>query len=149
MTPPAWITDHIRLYQTDPEKAHYFDFSFVGVSAPVPTLLLTTKGRKSGRAIPTPLIYGKAGDSFVVIGSKGGAADHPDWYLNLMATPDCEIQVACDHHRCRARTAAGAERADLWTQLASIYPPYDDYQKSAGAREIPVVVLTPLAQTGN
>ena len=142
--PRAWIQNHIRLYQTDPEKAHLFDFSFVGVKEPMPTLLLTTTGRKSGRPIPTPLIYSKAGDAFVVIGSKGGAPSHPDWYLNLVATPACEIQVARDHYLCVARTVTDeAERGPLWAQMAQLYPPYDDYQRSAGARKIPVVVLDP------
>jgi deazaflavin-dependent oxidoreductase (nitroreductase family) len=142
---PSWIADHVRLYQTDPEKAHYFDLTFGGGKPHTPTLLLTTKGRKSGRDIPTPLIYGRHGSAYVVIGSKAGAPDHPDWYKNLVANPSCHIQVASNGYQAKARTATGAERARLWAQMQEIYPPYDDSQRTAQAREIPVVVLEPVA----
>jgi len=63
--------------------------------------------------------------------------------LNLLAEPKCHIQVARDHFDAVARTATGAEREELWPQLAEVYPPYNDYQKFAGDREIPVVVIEP------
>ncbi len=144
MSVKTWIQDHIELYRKDPEKAHYWDASAGGGTGLVKALLLTTKGRTSGKPIPTPLIYDKSGESFVVIASKGGAPEHPHWYLNLLNTPVAEIQVASTHHRVKARVAAGAERAKLWAQLAKIYPPYDEYQKKTGGREIPVVVLDPV-----
>lgn len=138
---PSWITDHVKLYRSDPEKAHLWDSSLGGSKGMITTLLLTTKGRKSGREIATPLIYGPYGASYVVIASKGGAPDHPDWYKNLVAEPNCDIQVSTQAYKARARTATGEERAKLWTQLQKIYPPYDDYQRAAKGREIPVVVL--------
>lgn len=149
MTLPSWIADHINLYKTNPEKAHLWDLTFGGGKAQTPTLLLTTKGRKSGRDIPTPLIYGRYGSAYVVIGSKGGAPDHPDWYKNLVANSECHIQVSTQGYRARARTATGEERAKLWAQLREIYPPYDDYQRAAKGREIPVVVLEPQAPPKN
>jgi deazaflavin-dependent oxidoreductase (nitroreductase family) len=139
-----WIADHIELYKTDPEAAHMWDSSSLGGPGVLPTLLLTTTGRKSGEPRLAPLIYGAAGDSFVIIGSKGGFPTHPFWYLNLLANPECELQVGARHLRARARTAEGEERERLWKQLAGIYPPYDDYQKTAGERQIPVVVLDPV-----
>jgi deazaflavin-dependent oxidoreductase (nitroreductase family) len=141
---PSWIADHINLYKTDPEKAHLFDCSIGGGMPLTPTLLLTMKGRKSGRDISTPLIYGTHGPAYVVIASKGGAPDHPDWYKNLVADPMCHIQVGKQAYRARARTATAAERPKLWAQLQEIYPPYDDYQRTAKGREIPVVVLDPV-----
>ena len=138
---PQWIADHIRLYREDPDKAHYWDSSLGGGSGMLPTLLLTTTGRKSGKRRPLPLIYRKVGEDYVIIASKGGAPEHPAWYLNLTADPACEVQVGRDVFQARARTAEGAEREDLWTQLAEIYPPYNDYQTYAGERRIPVVVL--------
>ena len=143
MALPDWIVEHIKLYQSDPEKAHLMDCSGFGGKPATPTLLLTTTGRKSGRPIPTPLIYGTQGPAYVVIGSKGGAPDHPDWYKNLVADPVCRIQVSRKAYRARARTAAGAERTRLWAQMVDIYPPYDPYQQSAKDREIPVIVLEP------
>jgi deazaflavin-dependent oxidoreductase (nitroreductase family) len=141
---PSWIADHINLYKTDPEKAHLFDCSIGGGKPLTPTLLLTMKGRKSGRDISTPLIYGTHGPAYVVIASKGGAPDHPDWYKNLAADPMCHIQVGKQGYRARARTATAAESPDLWAQLQEIYPPYDDYQRNTNGREIPVVVLEPV-----
>jgi proline iminopeptidase len=110
----------------------------------LPTLLLSTIGRKSGRTSVLPLIYRKVNNGYVIIASKGGAPAHPAWFLNLSANPDCEIQVGHDYYRVRARTAAGDERESLWQQLVEIYPPYQDYQ-AATTRQIPVVVLEPLA----
>lgn len=143
MTLPNWIRDHIELYRTDPEKAHLWDSSLGGGKGMVATLLLTTKGRKSGRDISVPLIYAPYGSAYVVIASKGGAPDHPAWYKNLLANPTCDIQVSTKAYRAKARTATGDERAKLWAQLQKIYPPYDDYQRVARDRQIPVVVLEP------
>ena len=140
---PDWIREHIELYMSDPEAAHMWDSSSLGGPGVLPTLLLITRGRKSGELKPLPLIYKKVGDAYVVIASKGGAPAHPAWYLNLLAEPDCEIKVGTLDVAVTARDAEGEERADLWRQLAEIYPPYDDYQARAGDRRIPVVVLQP------
>jgi len=140
---PQWITDHIKLYLEDPEKAHMWDAGMAGGSGTLPTLLLITTGAKSGRKRPLPLIYKKVGGNYVIIASKGGAPAHPAWYLNLVDTPECEIHVGSNKMQAVARTASASERETLWAELAEIYPPYNDYQKSAGNREIPVVVLEP------
>lgn len=140
---PQWIADHVKLYQEDPDKAHMWDASLADGEGFLPTLLLMSTGRKSGKPRLLPLIYKKAGNNYVIIASKGGAPAHPAWYFNLVAEPDCHIQVGRDKMDATARTAKGAERDDLWEQLAEIYPPYKDYQQTAGDREIPVVVLEP------
>jgi deazaflavin-dependent oxidoreductase (nitroreductase family) len=141
---PNWIFEHVKLYKTDPAKAHLWDSSLGGGKGMVTTLLLTTKGRKTGKDISIPLIYAPYGSAFVVIASKGGAPDHPAWYKNLVANPLCDIQVSTKAYKAKARTATGEERAKLWKQLQAVYPPYDDYQKAATGREIPVVVLEPV-----
>jgi deazaflavin-dependent oxidoreductase (nitroreductase family) len=87
-----------------------------------------------------PLIYGEADGKYVIVASKGGAPQHPGWYLNLTAQPTVEVQVLADKFRATARTATGEERARLWKMMAAIYPPYDAYQAKT-QREIPVVVL--------
>ena len=138
---PDWIRDHLQRYlSTNGEDGHLWDATLGGGTGLVPTLVLTTTGRKSGRPLTLPLIYGRAGDSYVVIASKGGAPQHPAWYLNLAANPEVEVQVKAERFRARARTASGAERAALWQQLVEIYHPYEKYQ-AATTREIPVVVL--------
>jgi deazaflavin-dependent oxidoreductase (nitroreductase family) len=138
-----WIAAHIELYRTDPEKAHMWDSSPLGGPGLLPTLLLTTTGRKSGEKRSLPLIYGEHGDAHVVIASKGGMPNHPIWFLNLEADPDCELMVGPRRIHARARVATGEERERLWQKMAAIYPPYDKYQETAGARTIPVVVLEP------
>jgi len=140
-----WIKAHIELYQRDPEQAHMWDSTPVGGPGVLPTLLLTTRGRKTGESRPLPLIYGKFDGHYVVIASKGGMPDHPAWFLNLEADPDCELMVGANHVQAKARVAEGSERARLWKQMAVIYRPYDEYQKRAGQRTIPVVVLEPVS----
>ncbi|MBW2242838.1 MAG: nitroreductase family deazaflavin-dependent oxidoreductase [Deltaproteobacteria bacterium] len=139
-----WIAKHIELYRKDPEKAHMWDSSEAGGSGMLATLLLTTTGKKSGEPRALPLIYGEAGDSYIVIASKGGMPKHPLWYLNLEAKPECELMVGAKPVSARARVAEGEERERLWKQMAKIYPPYNEYQERAGARTIPVVVLDPV-----
>ncbi len=138
---PQWIADHIKLYHEDPEKAHMWDSSLGGGTGMLPTLLLISKGRKSGEDRPLPLIYREIDGAYVVIASKGGAPAHPSWFLNLEANPECVIHVGPNQYKAKARVAQGEERAAKWQALAEIYPPYEDYQKSTGGREIPVVVL--------
>jgi proline iminopeptidase len=110
----------------------------------VPSLLLTTTGRKSGQKYMFPLFYGQAGDSYFVIASKGGAPEHPGWYRNILGDPEVDIQVGTAKMRARARTATGEERARLWEKAVEIWPPFADYQRKAVTREIPVVVLDPV-----
>jgi len=138
------IDDHLRRYlESDGKDGHMWDSAPVGGPGPVPTLLLTTTGRRSGKPVVMPLIYGEADGNYVVVASKGGAPQHPGWYLNLVAKPEVEVQVLAKRFRAKARTATGAERSRLWEKMAAIYPPYNPYQKKT-EREIPVVVLEPL-----
>jgi proline iminopeptidase len=104
------------------------------------TLLLTTRGRKTGRSTTTPLIYEADGDNYVIVASKGGAPDHPGWYRNLVKDPNVELQVKDDVFPARAHTATGDERERLWKLAARQWPDYDAYQTRTD-REIPVVVL--------
>ena len=137
---PSWITDHVSLYLEDPDAGHDWDSTVAGGPGILPTLLLTTMGRKSGQARTMPLIYHRVDNGFVVVASKGGAPAHPAWYLNLLAGGDCEVLVRRERHRVTARTAEGEERGALWQKMVEIYPPYNDYQ-AATDRKIPVVVL--------
>jgi deazaflavin-dependent oxidoreductase (nitroreductase family) len=138
---PSWIQDHVSRYlSTNGEDGYLWDASVGGGKGMVPTLLLTTTGRKSGRTLTLPLIFGRSGADYVVVASKGGAPNHPAWYLNLEAQPEVELQVKGDKFKARAHTASGAERAKLWKLMVDVYGPYEDYQKKT-QREIPVVVL--------
>jgi deazaflavin-dependent oxidoreductase (nitroreductase family) len=138
-----WIAEHIALYRSDPEKAHMWDSTPLGGPGILPTLLLTTTGRKSGNPVSLPLIYGPAGDGYVIIASKGGAPTDPLWLKNLEAKPECEVQVGARQLSARARVVDGEERKRHWDALAEVYPPYLDYEKATD-RVIPVVVLDPI-----
>lgn len=138
---PDWIADHLRAYrESGGREGHLFDARFAGGGAAVPTLLLTTLGRRSGARHTMPLIYGEFDGRYVIIGSKGGAPTQPAWYHNLCAEPRVELQVGPEIFAATARTADGAERADLWQRMVTLYPPFLEYQAKT-SREIPVVVL--------
>ena len=138
---PAWIAEHLRIYrESGGAEGHLFDSTVGGGVGLVTSLLLTTIGRRSGEKRTSPLFYGTAGDAYIIIGSKGGADTQPNWYLNLRAHPQAEVQVAREHFTVRARVATGKEREQLWEQMVQMYPPYREYQKKT-KREIPVVVL--------
>ncbi len=140
---PAWIREHVALYLADGEAGHLWDASLGGGKGMLTTLLLTTVGRKSGKSLILPLIYRPSGDGgYCVIASKGGAPQHPAWYLNLRANPKVEVQVARDKFKAVARVAEGDERARLWQAMVDYFAPYADYQ-AATERRIPVVVLEP------
>ncbi len=143
---PNWTQAHLELYQrTDGAEGHILDFSKVGASAETPCLILKTTGRKSGEAKLLPLIYGEDGDNYVIVASKGGAPQHPAWYLNLDANPEVGFQVGAKKYRGKASTATGAERERLFKMMAGVFPIYNTYQAGTD-REIPVVVLEPRAE---
>jgi deazaflavin-dependent oxidoreductase (nitroreductase family) len=135
-SPVSWVAEHTQRYlESGGEDGHEW-------RPGVPTLLLTTTGRKSGVQRRTALIYGRDTADYVVVASKGGAPEHPAWYLNLQANPEVEIQVLDKVVPATAHTAQGAERERLWALMREVWPAYDEYQTRTD-REIPVVVLTP------
>jgi deazaflavin-dependent oxidoreductase (nitroreductase family) len=104
------------------------------------TLILTTKGRRSGEPRKAPLIYGEHDGDLLVVASKGGAPEPPAWYVNLREDPEVEVQVRGDKFRARARDASEAEKPELWKIMTDHWPAYDEYQTKTD-RPIPVVVL--------
>jgi len=125
--------EHVRVYrETNGETGYLWNG--------VPTLLLTTIGRKSGEPRTVPLIYRQVGDTSVVIASKGGYASHPAWYLNIAENPEVEVQIKGEVFKTTARVAEGAERQKLWDEAATGWPNYNVYQTRTD-RVIPVVAL--------
>ncbi|MEE2059334.1 nitroreductase family deazaflavin-dependent oxidoreductase [Rhodococcus artemisiae] len=127
--------EHIRVYRESGGKEGY-------IWNGVPTLLLTVTGRRSGKPKTSALIFARDGDDYLVVASKGGAPQHPLWYVNLQADPHAEVQVQDRTMSVVARTATPEEKPRLWKIVTEAWPNYDLYQ-SRTDREIPVVVLSP------
>jgi len=126
--------DHIERYEaTDGEEG--YDWRN-GTSI----LVLTTTGRRSGEARKNALIFRPHGDDYLIVASKGGAPEPPDWYRNLQDNPDVQVQIKGDKFAARARTATADEKPQLWQEMLEVWPDYADYQQKTD-REIPVVVL--------
>lgn len=127
--------EHIRQYEaTDGEVGYLWNDARC--------LVLTTTGRKSGEPRKFPLIFGRDGDDYLIVASKGGAPEHPGWYRNLVANPEAVIQVKADVIPVTARTATAQEKARVWPVMVEEWPAYDEYQAKT-ERDIPVVILTP------
>lgn len=141
------IAQHLALYlETGGREGHVRDFTPVGARGFLPTLLLKTTGRRSGETRYAPLIYGLWDGEWVVVGSKGGAPQHPAWYLNLAPGQEVAFQVATQAFRASWREAQGEEYAKVFRYMADLFPPYDTYQAAAG-RQIPIVLLRAIAET--
>lgn len=106
-----------------------------------PTLLLTTRGRRSQRLRRTALIFGRHNDDYLVVGSRGGAPKHPLWIENLLVDPKVIIQVRGSVFPAMARVATTSEQPELWQIMTKIWPAYDEYQKKT-ERQIPIIVLS-------
>lgn len=133
--PDDWVSAHIRDYvATAGRKGHRLP----GWKAS--TLLLVTRGRRSGVLRRTALAYAEHDGRYVVVASNGGAPRHPAWYLNLVADPVVEVQVRGDRFAARARDARPDEREALWTLMTSVGPDLDRYRLQSG-REIPIMIL--------
>ncbi|MGW5922086.1 nitroreductase/quinone reductase family protein [Nocardia fluminea] len=134
-SPDPSVTDHVRRYlATDGRDG----FGEGGTT----NLVLTTIGRRTGVRRRTGLFFGRDGDRLVLVasGSVPGRAELPQWYRNLLATPEARVQVKADRFRVRARVAEGTEYQRLWELMLTQTPVYGHYARSA-VRPIPVVVL--------
>ncbi len=140
-TPPdvSLIGDeHVRRY-----RETNGDVGYIWNGAPI--LLLTTTGRRSGTKRTTALIFGRDGDDYLVVASKGGAPKHPSWYLNLTADPHIEVQERGELVSAIARTASVGGKPRLWKIMTQVWPNYDVYTTRTD-REIPLVILSPVRQ---
>ncbi|RSS80949.1 nitroreductase/quinone reductase family protein [Streptomyces sp. WAC06614] len=133
---PGPQRDHVRAYvATDGVDGHIWHG--------VPTLLLTTVGRRSGRAVRTPLIYARDEDRYLAAASGYGSAAHPHWYRNLLARPEVRLQVGARVLRATGRPATPVERETYWPALTGRWPVFEDDQDRT-VREIPLVLFDPL-----
>jgi deazaflavin-dependent oxidoreductase (nitroreductase family) len=129
----AFIATHAALYALS-------DGRIGGRMGTLRILLLTSTGRRSGRARTVPLVFFEDGERLVVIASKGGAPRDPLWWENLQKRPEAVVQIGGEKRNMRARLASPEERARLWPRIKQENPAYAEYEKRT-AREIPVVLL--------
>lgn len=128
-----WVAKHIQRYvESDGKDGHLYQGML--------TLLLTTRGRKSGKLYRTALIYGEDNGRYLLIPSNGGSDDAPSWYLNMLENPEVYMQVGADKFTAQARIATAEEKLALWQVMTKIFPRYNTYQKQS-ARDLPVVIL--------
>ena len=126
--------EHVERYEaTDGEEGHDWRNGTT-------ILLLHTTGRKSGKDVTSPLIFREYDGDYLIVASKGGAPEAPDWFLNLQQNPEVTVQIKGEKFRAKARTATAEEKPAMWAHMAQVWPDYDEYQKKTD-REIPVVVL--------
>lgn len=98
-----------------------------------------TSGQRRSTLLTAPICED---DRIVLVASKGGASDHPQWYKNLVANPDVEITIDDRARAMRARTASPAEKDELWPRITAAYKGYEGYQRNTD-RDIPVVICEP------
>ena len=135
--PSSWglVADQVKLYE---ESGGTEGTELEGA----PCVILTTRGRTSGKLRKTALIRVEHEGRYAVVASQGGAPEHPKWYLNLEADPDVTLQDGPAVHDMQARTATPEEKAEWWPRAAAVWPPYDEYQGRT-TRDIPLVLLEP------
>ncbi|MCB8945616.1 MAG: nitroreductase family deazaflavin-dependent oxidoreductase [Ardenticatenaceae bacterium] len=105
-------------------------------------LLLHTMGAKSGQSRINPVAYTKDNGRYVIIASKGGAPTNPDWYYNLVANPEVEVEVGTEQFTAKAAVVPEPERTRLYNQMAAQYTGFAEYEQKT-TRAIPVITLTP------
>jgi deazaflavin-dependent oxidoreductase (nitroreductase family) len=129
-SPNDWVAAHIRRFVETNGQAR------PGMN----DLLLTTRGRRSGKLRRTALIYARDGDRYILAASNAGADRHPAWYLNLVDNPHVTVQVGAQTFAATARTAAADKKPRLWQLMVAAMSSYQEYQK-ATSRDSPVVII--------
>ena len=139
-----FMTEHRAMYlRSGGAEGHVMDITAVGGHPFTTHCLIRYVGRKSGKVFITPLIYGDIGGEVVIVASKGGADEHPAWYLNIRDSDQVEFQIATQAFRGTWREADGAERDRVWAFMVEVFPSYARYQEST-ERRIPLVMMKPV-----
>jgi deazaflavin-dependent oxidoreductase (nitroreductase family) len=133
ISPTGWVAEQAERYE---ESGGTEGTDLKGS----PCLLLDYLGRRSGQWHRTVLIYGRDGEDYLVVASKGGADDHPLWFLNIRDNPQVHLRVGTERFEARAEVLPPQEKARVWPTMVEVYPPYAEYQEKT-ERDIPVVRL--------
>ena len=135
-SPWDWVSTQVEQYERTGGREG-------GLLEGKPVVILTTRGRKTGRLRKSALMRVEHDGRYAVVASMGGAPKHPVWYLNLVADPKVTLQDGDQVFTMRARTATPEERRDWWPVATAAWPPYDGYQTKTD-REIPLVLFDPV-----
>jgi deazaflavin-dependent oxidoreductase (nitroreductase family) len=135
--------DHLAFNQQVIEEFRANDGVCGGPFEGAPMVLITMTGAKSGRELCSPLVHSNDGDDVIIIASKGGAPEHPNWYHNLVANPSVTVEVGTEKWEATAVLAKGEERTRLYAAQAAMMDNFREYEESATAagRVIPVFRL--------
>ena len=131
-SPEQWVRDQVHAYESSGGTE---GTTLRGV----PVVVVTSVGAKSGKLRKNPVMRVEHAGAYALVASKGGAADHPTWYHNLVSHPTVELQDCPDCRDYSVRIADGEERAAWWERAVDVWPAYADYQEKTD-REIPVFV---------
>lgn len=131
-----WVRDQVELYERTGGRE-----GDTLMDTGMPVIILTTRGRKSGKVRKVALMRVEHDGEYAVIGSQGGAPEHPDWAHNLRTAPEeVALQDGTEPFAAHAREVEGDERARWWDRAVAAYPPYADYRTRTD-RHIPVFVI--------
>lgn len=133
ISPEPWVAEQARRYE-ESNGAEGTDMQGY------PCLLLDYQGRRSGDWHRTVLIYGRDGDDYLIVASKGGAPDHPKWFLSIRENTEVHLRVLGERFAARAEVLSPEEKTRAWPIMVGVYPPYEEYQKKTD-RDIPVIRL--------
>ena len=129
----AWVRDQVELYElTGGAEGNTI--------MERPIVVITSRGARSGKLRKNPVMRVEHDGAYAAVASKGGAPDHPDWYFNLLAHPEVELQDGTAPAAYVAGLAEGPEREEWWARAVEAFPQYATYQTQT-EREIPVFVL--------
>lgn len=134
MSPESWVAEQAERY----ESSNGAEGNDMNGS---PCLIIDYLGRRSGDWHRTVLIYGRDGDDYLIVASKGGADEHPLWFLSVRDNPEVHLRVDDERFTARAEVLSSQEKARVWPNVLAVYPPYADYQKKT-TRDIPVIRLS-------
>jgi deazaflavin-dependent oxidoreductase (nitroreductase family) len=139
-SPAQWVRDQVEAYErSGGQEANTLR------DTGIPVIIVTMRGNKSGNVRKIALMRVEHNGEYALVGSKGGAPEHPLWVYNLQAKPDeVTIQDGPEPFEARVRQVTGEERAAWWERAVSAFPPYAKYQQKTD-REIPVFVASPKA----
>ncbi|MFJ2955192.1 nitroreductase family deazaflavin-dependent oxidoreductase [Streptomyces sp. NBC_00669] len=133
ISPSTWVAEQAERY----ESSNGTEGTDMNGS---PCLLIDYLGRRSGVWHRTVLIYGRDGEDYLIVASKGGSDEHPVWFLSVRDNPEVHLRVGTERFAARAEVLSPQEKARVWPHLVEVYPPYQEYQEKT-ERDIPVVRL--------